>query len=80
MSKFLRTYTLEWMETKLKWKVGLVRLLPTSMTVLTKSGGVILTKTNFEMNLFKLDGDGKDDEDYQPGKEYVEPSSSPDNS
>ena len=30
--------------------------------------------------LAKLDGDGKEDEDYQPGKEYVEPSSSPENS
>ena len=54
MSKFLLTYTLEWMETKLKWKLGLVRSLLTSETVLTKSGGVILTKTNFEMNLLSL--------------------------
>ena len=42
------------METKLKWKLGLVRSLLTSETVLTKSGGVILTKTNFEMNLLSL--------------------------
>jgi len=54
MSKFLHTYSLEWMETKLKWKLGLVRSLLTSETVLTKSGRVILTKTNFEMNLLSL--------------------------
>jgi hypothetical protein len=42
------------MRTKLKWKLGLVRSLLTSETVLTKSGGVILTKTNFEMNLLSL--------------------------
>ncbi len=42
------------METKLKWKLGLVRSLPTSVKVITKSGGVILTKTNFEMNLRSL--------------------------
>ena len=54
MSKFLHTFSSESMETKLKWKLGLIRSLPTSETVLTKSGGVILTKTNFEMNLLSL--------------------------
>ena len=68
------------METKLKWKLGLVRSLLTSDPVLTKSGGIILTKKKLRNELAKLDGDGKDDEDYQPGKEYVEPSSSPENS
>ena len=42
------------METKLKWKLGLVRSLRKSETVLTKSGGVILTKKNFEINLLSL--------------------------
>ena len=42
------------MEKKLKWKLGLVKSLHTSETVLTKSGGVILTKLNFEMNLLSL--------------------------
>ena len=65
---------------KAERKLGSRRSLLTSETVLTKSGGVILTKKKLRNELAKLDGDGKDDEDYQPGKEYVEPSSSPENS
>ena len=37
-------------------------------------------KKKLRNELAKLDGDGKDVEDYQPGKEYVEFSSSPENS
>ena len=37
-------------------------------------------QTRLRNELAKLDGDGKDDEDYQPGKEYIEPSSSSENS
>ena len=38
------------METKLKCKLGLVRSLLTIAKVITKSGGVIPTKLDFEMN------------------------------
>ncbi len=64
----------------MKWKLGLGRLLLSKEKVVKMCVGIILTKLNFKNKFAKLDGDGIDDEDYQPAKEYVEPSLSHKNS